>query len=282
MNIHYAVQTCDSASFQSQKRYCSDDRAEITRKSVTSLLLAIRYVAEVKPHIKHTVKILDDNSSQSTKEFLLSAKELFSSENIVITVDQVKETGIHGSIKECYEWLASEGIDFVYQIQDDYVFEQTAIYDMLDIFFRLNAELQTHPVVTPYNDPYLWRFSYRNRTVPRAIFVGEKQYWLQNYDIACTFLTTKQIFMQHYDLMEEFLDILVNPDKKNQGLEKDSLNKMFSERNVLGVIPFKSVALHMQSELEKDLYIDWKQLWDSIPSLDELNNQASGVSESGG
>ena len=77
--------------------------------------------------------------------------------------------------------------------------------------------------------------------------------------------------MNHYDLMQEFLDILINPVKKDLGLEKDSLNKMFSQRGMLGVIPFTSLALHMQSELEKDLYIDWKQRWDKIPSLEELN-----------
>lgn len=271
MNIHYAVQTCDAASFQSQKRYCSDDRSEITRKSVTSLLMSIRYLSELKPHINHVIKILDDNSSQSTKDFLEKISRLFTNEQITVIVDQVKESGIHGSIKECYEWLASDGIDFVYQIQDDYIFEKDCIYQMLDIFFRLNSDAGVQPVVSPYNDPYLWRHTYRNRSVPRGIFIGEKQYWLQNYDVACTFLTTKEVFMNHYDLMQEFLDILINPAKKDLGLEKDSLNKMFSQRGMLGVIPFTSLALHMQSELEKDLYIDWKQRWDKIPSLDELS-----------
>ena len=47
-------------------------------------------------------------------------------------------------------------------------------------------------------------------------------------------------------------------------LENKSLNKMFTERGVLGVQPFTSVALHMQDEYWKDPYIDWRKRWDSV------------------
>jgi hypothetical protein len=39
---------------------------------------------------------------------------------------------------------------------------------------------------------------------------------------------------------------------------------MFTQRGILGIMPMNSVALHMQGPAEKDPYIDWKTLWDSI------------------
>ena len=43
-----------------------------------------------------------------------------------------------------------------------------------------------------------------------------------------------------------------------------SINKILVERGVLGIAPLRSLALHMQTEAEKDPYIDWKSWWDNI------------------
>ena len=47
----------------------------------------------------------------------------------------------------------------------------------------------------------------------------------------------------------------------------DSLNQMFTKKAVLGLMPIRSLSLHMQTELERDPYVDWQTLWDSIDIL---------------
>jgi hypothetical protein len=76
-------------------------------------------------------------------------------------------------------------------------------------------------------------------------------------------MTTKQEFSKHWDMYEKFLSL----PSTYQKLEPESLNRIFVEKRTLGVQPVTSVALHMQSEYEKDPFIDWKQLWDSIVIL---------------
>jgi hypothetical protein len=62
-------------------------------------------------------------------------------------------------------------------------------------------------------------------------------------------------------LYDKFLHLTEHKDK---GLERKSLNYLFTQRGILGLVPINSMAFHMQSDFEKDPYIDWKPIWDSI------------------
>jgi hypothetical protein len=164
------------------------------------------------------------------------------------------------SIRSCYEWLLENGDGLVYQVQDDYLFKESAVTEVIDVYFRILSETNTQSLVTPYNAPYLWSIIYRNMTTPRTIFMGEKRYWIQIYDVSCSFLTSHKNFINNSDILEKFLNL----DPRDPELEKISLNKMMVERGHLALCPFESIALHMQGEYERDPYVDWKLLWESI------------------
>lgn len=262
INIHYAIQTCDIASYQGQKRFCSDSKTEITKKCLTSSFLSAEYLTCKFPELNQVVKIFDDSSTIETKNYLNLLKSKFESSKISIEIEFLEKQGIAKSIENCYKWLANSGTHFVYQIQDDYLFDKTSLSDTAQLFADIKQELKIDPIITPYNDPYLWAEVYRNRPTPRTIFCGRSQYWIQAYDLTCSFFTSKSQFIQHWDLYEKFFDYVKNCNPK---LESETLNLILTTRGVLGLTPFKSTALHMQSDLEKDPYIDWKSLWDSIP-----------------
>jgi hypothetical protein len=265
INVHYAIQTCDVSSYQGQKRYCSDSRTEITKKCVTSFLNSVKYLENKVPEFKHNIKFFDDNSTSETKNYLSLLKEKFSSEKISIEIDFLKDQGIAKSIKNCYNWMADNGTHFVYQIQDDYMFMENSLYDTLQFYADLSDDVKTQPILTPYNDPYIWGAVYRNKPTPRAIFKGRSQYWIQIYDITCSFVTTVNQFNNHWDIYEDFFKFIYDDTKK---LEADSLNLILTKRGVLGACPISSTALHMQSEYEKDPYIDWKLIWDNIKIIE--------------
>jgi len=271
MQAHYAIQTCDRASWQGNPRYCTNDRAELTRKSVTSFLISAHYISNRVNAIIQHIKIFDDNSSLATQQFLADIAKKFTTDKIKIEVTQVSQTGIKGSIGECYDWLAKNGKGYVFQVQDDYLFEPDALYQMIGVWFHIKDQTDTDCIVIPYNNPVLWGVNYVNRPTPRTIFLGERQYWIQTYDTACTFLTTRDQFIQHKELYTEFLSMLDKPPSEITHLESVTLNYMFTRKGVLGVIPFTSVALHMQTESEKDPYIDWKTRWDCVPDLKDIN-----------
>lgn len=263
LNVHYALQTCDVSFNQTEKRICADTKSEVTRKCVTSFFESVKYAAQFQRDIHHTIMIFDDGSTEETVNFLKQCVETYNNENIKVLFRPIKARSVMGSIKACYEWLLQNGKDLVYQVQDDYLFEKNAITETIDVFFRIYNELKTQAIVTPYNAPYLWSMVYRNKTTPRTVFMGSHRYWIQIYDISCSFLTSHKNFIAHKDYLYKFLEM--NP--KDPDLEKVSLNRILVERGVLGVCPFESIALHMQGEYEKDPYVDWKKLWDRIEEL---------------
>lgn len=230
IHFHYALQTCDSANNTTSNRYCSNNRAEITKKSVLSFFESIKNVTlqDVGDEQYHNIIIVDDNSSDSTLKFLHNIANHFKCDNIDINIHQIKDPGIMNSIKYCYEWLEKNGIDIVYQVQDDYLFEKTSIFEMIDIFVQLKRDCDTDAIVIGYNDPYLWTYVYRYKPTPRAIFPGIHRYWMQTYDVSCTFLTSKKQFSNNWDLYKVFLDL--PPTGVNGKLENISLNYMFTKK----------------------------------------------------
>ena len=260
MKIHYALQTCDIASNQVNDRYCCNSKTELIRKCVTSFFQSLHIAAERERSFKHVVMILDDHSTEDTIYFLEECVKIYSKHNISVQLTRLESYGIMNSINSCYSWLLENGKDLVYQVQDDYLFEKSAITEVIDTYIKIHFENQTQAIVTPYNAPYVWNGSYKNKPTPRTIFFGEKRYWIQIYDISCSFLTSHR----NLRLNKDILDFFVTLNPKTPELESISLNKMLVERGLLGVCPFESIALHMQGEYEKDPYVDWKLLWDSI------------------
>lgn len=258
IDVAYAVQVCDIASRDSQPRYCNKSKTEITEKCVSSLISSVVECAD-RGSAKHRVMLFDDHSSDQTKR-LLDRLVRLEHKNVQIDVVQLETRGIMASIEATYRWLQDNGKDVVFQVQDDYLFEQDAIFEMVDVLMQTHMEIGTHPLINPFHDHYHWYQSYRFRPTPRVVVPGAKRLWIQCYDLACTFMTTKHQFSQHWDLYHKFFEM----GPYNSRLEPDSINKMLSERGVLGLMPVTNLALHMQSELERDKYYDWEQLWNSV------------------
>lgn len=265
IQIHYALQTCDVKSYQGQKRFASDNRTEISKKCITSFLESVKFCAEQKGSTLHHVAIIDDHSTEDLKNYIKKCVKNYASEQLKIDFIELDSlTGIRKSIEQCYYWLQKNGKDFVYQVQDDYLFTKNAITDMLDIFKQILIETNSHAVISPWNDSWLWLTEYRNRPTPRAVIVGKNGYWIQYYDMTCSFLTSYEQFNKHWDLYYRFFDLVDKVTPENPNLENISLNYILAQRGVLGLVPINSLAHHLQSDLEKDPHIDYRPLWDSI------------------
>jgi hypothetical protein len=262
LSIHYAVQTCDIASNQGKERYCGVSKTELSKKCLTSFFNSLEYVVEhALEDCKHVVAIIDDHSTDENISFLNSIVNYYKDHKFIdVCLIRLESCGIMNSIRSCYEWLRDNGKNLVYQVQDDYLFEPSAIYEMIDIYTQILVETKTECVVQSFNPVHWWLTEYRNKPTPRAVFVGYKRYWIQAYDTGCTFMTSLTQLKNNWNLIEIFLSL----DPTKSPLENISLNYMFTKKGVLGVVPITSVGLHMQDELEKDPYIDWKKLWDSV------------------
>ena len=79
---------------------------------------------------------------------------------------------------------------------------------------------------------------------------GANQYWIQCFDLSCSFLTSHKQFIDNWDMMEYFLSL--DPTSKME-LENVSLNRILVDRQQLGLMPTSSIILHMQSDFEKEV-----------------------------
>lgn len=266
IDFHYAVQTCDIASNIVSERYAGKNKTEVSKKCVTSFLNSVRYLANKKSDTQHHVMIFDDHSTKELLDYLEILQKEYSQDNIAVSINSLNTGGIMQSIRTCYEWLDSQGKDLVFQVQDDYLFYETCIYEMADVWFQMYNETDSQSIISPYNNVRHWLGSYRNIPTPRTVIVGESRYWIQYYDMSCSFMTGREEFVKHWDLYEEFLNL---PSTGINGdLESISLNYILTKRGVLGLTPVDSLALHIQHEYDKDPHIDWKQWWDSTKIIE--------------
>jgi len=263
IKFHYAMQVCDLASREAKSRYCGDDRTLLSKKSIRSFLKSIDQLAQ-RSDTEHYVRLVMDRSSAELISWLDRELGRDRKPNIHIEIHNLNPGGICEGIKQCYLWLQDHGQNFVFQVQDDYLFEPSCLEEMASVFFQIHNETGSDCIVSPYNDSWLWLSPYRNRPTPRTVIVGKNRYWIQYYDMSCSFFTSHRQFSQHWDLYEMFFVLLAKLTKDDKDLENRSLNYMLTQRGVLGLVPVTSLALHVQSELERDPHIDWQARWEAV------------------
>ena len=265
MIVNYALQTYDIASNYCFNRYCTNDKKELVHKCVSSFLKSVQYAAMLNPNNTHRVMVFDNGSTSDTIDLINRAAEKLSRENFKIELNQINTGSMIESIRRCYEWLRDTEGDIVYLVQDDYLYTEDAVHQMIDIFTKILEEAKHYCIVYPFNTPDNWLQQYRLRTTPRMIHPGERQYWIQCFDISCAFMTAREQLKKQWHWIDYFMSIdQVRGLHGSGNLENISLNKIMVDEKVMALMPFESVALHMQGEREKDPYIDWKKRWDSI------------------
>jgi len=262
MIINYALQTYDIASNSCFDRYSTNDKKELVHKCISSFFHSVNYASENDDNI-HNIVVFDNGSTDETIDLINRAIERFSKKNLSIVLNRINSGSMINSIRICFDWLRMQEGDLIYLVQDDYLFTITAVHEMIDIFVRILNETRHPCLVYPFNTPDHWKVQYRLRPTPRLVHPGYKQYWIQCFDISCTFMTSKEQLIRNWKRVEYFMSI-DQINGINGDLENISINKILVDDGVLGLMPFESVALHMQGEREKEPYIDWKGRWNAV------------------
>jgi hypothetical protein len=265
MIVNYALQTYDISSNYCFDRYSTNDKKELVHKCVSSFFHSVKDAAEQNKDIQHNIMVFDNGSTEETIQLIKRAKESLTCENLKITLNNLNSGSMIKSIEACFEWLKETEGDLIYLAQDDYLYIKDGIYQMIDVFSSFYNETNHLPLIYCFNTPDNWLQQYKLRSTPRMVYPGKKQYWIQNYDISCTFMTHKKQLEKNWHWIEYFMSIDQTKGLNGTGnLENISLNRILVDEKVLGLMPFESVGLHMQSEREKEPYIDWKKRWSEI------------------
>ena len=234
------------------KRYGCNDKTEIMKRCVRSLIKSINYAQSKLPDWKFKLNIFDDHSSNDGIQIL---KDNLSLANFSTSLTHIEGHGLMASLRECYENMRNEGKDLVMQAQDDYLYDEECFYRIVEHWLKFQPKFEKPLSLLPYNDPYRY---WDHNVVPVRIVQGVDRHWRQTYQVPCTFVTHHKVLTDEWDLFDK----MCNGHPHDPKLEDGSVNKLWQERGYVVMSPLPSLSLHFQSDDEKDPYIDWKSWWD--------------------
>ena len=241
-------------------RYMCQDKAELAYRCIKSLVRSMNYLQKTKPNeVNVRFQILDDHSDEA---FLKRLDAILQECNFSYQLEHLETYGIMPSILACYEYGRDHGKDLVYFAQDDYLYYETCLFEMVDAYFRFSEKSKMPVCIYPFDDPYRYGIP-PDRQPMVTVHLGIKRHWRTAFGTACCFMIDHPTMIKNYDLFDA-----MGRHEIDTVMEDETINVLFRERGCLLFTPIPSIALHAQADTEKDPYIDWRELWDQFAEDD--------------
>jgi hypothetical protein len=247
----------------SQTRYCNAPKIEVSLRCIFSVIDSLNYAQEQYPDYEIELQIFDDHSDQ---EFLDILQKLIDTAKIKINLTHLKTYGIMPSILRCYEHGKNYGKDWVYFVQDDFLHQQNSVELMIHAINQFSCNLGQPASIFPFNKPAEYHDP-ENTAVKCNIVVGKDRYWRTNIHVAVNLMTHASIIKQNWDLFYKMATSEVSGT-----MEIESICKIYYERKYYCFTPIPSLALHLQTDWDKDFFIDWESWWNEY-DLEKLNEK---------
>ncbi len=266
MSNHLLVVLQTHSKSNSQKglvRYCGAEKIEVSSRCVFSLIDSLNYAVEHNPDTTIELQIFDDHSDQ---KFLDILDKIISIAKFNVNLTHLDTYGIMPSILRCYEHGKQYGTDWVYFIQDDFLFQQKSIDLMLYAIEEFSSNLGKAASIHAFNDPWEY-YMPENVAVSCHIVASKDRYWRTNIHVPFSLMTHISIIRKEWDLFYKMGTSEVSGD-----MEFESISKLYYERGYTAFTPIPSLASHMQSETEIEFFVDWESLWNEY-DLEKLNEK---------
>ena len=248
---------------QNKKRIFEKEKIEYVKRSLNSLIKAIKNLKENNNSIKIEIKVVDDNSTKENlnviKDILDKSKENFEIINHnhtdhlnIIKEQKSKDTFSNlSSLLKSFEIGKNNGEDLIYFIEDDYLHFRSSLEEMIDTYERIASQLNKDLIICPSDYPYLYMTNEKTN-----LLIGSKRHWRTINKSLCSFMTSTNILNKYWDnFYQNCLD-------RHDPFEK-YLNLIY-EKEVC-ISPVKSLSIHMtniNSSYGLSPFINYKSLWE--------------------
>ena len=248
---------------QNKKRIFEENKIEYIKRSLNSLIKAVKNLKENYNSININIKIVDDNSTKENlaviKDILDKSKENFEiinhnhSEHLsVIKQQKSKDTFSNlSSLLKCFEIGKNDGEDLIYFIEDDYLHFRSSLEEMIGTYERIASQLNKDLIICPSDYPYLYMNNEKTN-----LLIGSKRHWRTINKSLCSFMTSKKILNKYWDnFYQNCLD-------RHDPFEK-YLNLIYEKE--ICISPVKSLSIHMtniNSSYGLSPFINYKSLWE--------------------
>jgi len=200
------------------KRFVNQPKSEITRRCTRSLVESINYAKELFLDSEFELVVFDDHSDEQ------SVTDIKNNLNIATFKTQFIPLETHGimpSILRCYEHGRDYGKEIVYFVQDDYLYDKKAIYDMIITMMDTSGKLGNYTSIYPFDDPY--RYIPENTAVQSHMVRCQGRHWRTQNATASCFMTHHQVIKDNWDL---FYAMGVHP--VDNVMEDETINKLWN------------------------------------------------------
>ncbi len=189
-----------------------------------------------------SLHLISDNSNNEFDEKL---QNLISNKKFKISIHKSKINGNRGSYLECCD-QAELAEDLIFFVEDDYLFEEHCLDEMLFTFSRLSTILKDDVVICPTDYSFFYDSFYKT-----SLFIGKNYRWRIVGETLLTFMISKNLFNQNKKILRRV------GEKINEPFEKP-LHKLYKSN--LCIAPVKTLAYHISRGVPS-INEDWITTW---------------------
>tara|TARA_Y100000816_G_scaffold242907_1_gene190197 strand:- start:479 stop:1441 length:963 start_codon:yes stop_codon:yes gene_type:complete len=211
---------------------------------LTSLNSLKKSIIKFSTHnqIKIKINLISDNSDKKFNENIL---KLLDDNLIKINFIETKIEGNRGSYLECCD-QAENSEDLIFFIEDDYIFEENCIEEMIITYSRLSTIFNNDVFLCPSDYPFYYDSSYKT-----SIYIGNKFKWRTVEETLLTFMMSRNLYDRHKK------NIRLVGEKENDPFEKP-LHEIY--KNSPCFSPVNSLSYHISRDHPATTE-DWIKLW---------------------
>ena len=192
--------------------------------------------------IKVTINLISDSSE---KKFNDSIFKLLDDNLIRINFIETKIEGNRGSYLECCD-QAENSEDLIFFIEDDYIFDENCIEEMIITYSRLSTIFNNDVFLCPSDYPFYYDSSYKT-----SLYIGNKYKWRTVEETLLTFMMSKDLFERYKK------NIRLVGEKENDPFEKP-LHEIYKNNPCFS--PVNSLSFHISRDHPATTE-DWIKIW---------------------
>lgn len=159
----------------------------------------------------------------------------------------------------CLDYGRNHCRDLVFLLEDDYIQQESAIYEMLESDMKLREDLEQDIVLFPvdYKDRYIPKFFYHGLGHDSQVYLGSHRHWHTIPSTTCTFWMHSRTLNQYFDIISPLRQYGID----HSITELNTINKVFEHVPCLSPLP--GIAEHVMDQ-PTEIFVDWRQRWNQV------------------
>lgn len=260
MRLDVILRTHDSTDIHSdagESRYCGVSKTTLIDKCAESLITSIeQFQSESKWDV--SVYWIDDGSSDECRNMI---RDRFMGRVHLVEMNLKRGHGFNASALSQFQTAMESEANLVYLVEDDYLHYPSAITEMVDAYLTFKTNLGAEVAIHPFDDPdnYL-----PTAIEPCRIVYGRNRHWRTNTYSTFTVMFNPEVIREYWSVFYTLAtEYRTQWGERNNVHEGTTINELWRGPIPL-FTPIPSLALHMQFTAQKDPYLSWKALWNSL------------------